>query len=224
MKYTKQIIFMAFVPLITFLICLLFFLFISSFAKTQQMQVNAASTNEQLLHNEKIQTLNPKHNAGDSNPVLVEQINLAQYLHGNLKFISEPYTFLKETSDKKSDLLHSKKEEPEASQSFTWNGSRLTAGSGVNYGPSGKETYYNLDMTGVIYMMRCLGNTDEYWVRSDGCKMLGNYIMIAANLSVHPRGSLVQTSLGTGIVCDTGSFAEEDLFSIQENAVGGLSY
>ncbi len=210
MKYTKQIIFMAFVPLITFLICLLFFLFISSFAKTQQMQVNAASTNEQLLHNEKIQTLNPKHDAGDSNPVLVEQINLAQYLHGNLKFISEPYTFLKETSDKKSDLLHSKKEEPEASQSFTWNGSRLTAGSGVNYGPSGKETYYNLDMTGVIYMMRCLGNTDEYWVRSDGCKMLGNYIMIAANLSVHPRGSLVQTSLGTGIVCDTGSFAEED--------------
>ena len=210
MKYTKQIIFMAFVPLITFLICLLFFLFISSFAKTQQMQVNAASTNEQLLHNEKIQTRNPKHNAGDSNPVLVEQINLAQYLHGNLKFISEPYTFLKETSDKKSDLLHSKKEEPEASQSFTWNGSRLTAGSGVNYGPSGKETYYNLDMTGVIYMMRCLGNTDEYWVRSDGCKMLGNYIMIAANLSIHPRGSLVQTSLGTGIVCDTGSFAEED--------------
>lgn len=210
MKYTKQIIFMAFVPLITFLICLLFFLFISSFTKTQQMQVNAASTNEQLLHNEKIQTLNPKHNAGDSNPVLVEQINLAQYLHGNLKFISEPYTFLKETSDKKSDLLHSKKEEPEASQSFTWNGSRLTAGSGVNYGPSGKETYYNLDMTGVIYMMRCLGNTDEYWVRSDGCKMLGNYIMIAANLSIHPRGSLVQTSLGTGIVCDTGSFAEED--------------
>lgn len=210
MKYTKQIIFMAFVPLITFLIYLLFFLFISSFAKTQQMQVNAASTNEQLLHNEKIQTLNPKHNAGDSNPVLVEQINLAQYLHGNLKFISEPYTFLKETSDKKSDLLHSKKEEPEASQSFTWNGSRLTAGSGVNYGPSGKETYYNLDMTGVIYMMRCLGNTDEYWVRSDGCKMLGNYIMIAANLSIHPRGSLVQTSLGTGIVCDTGSFAEED--------------
>lgn len=210
MKYTKQIIFMAFVPLITFLICLLFFLFISSFAKTQQMHVNAASTNELLLHNEKIQTLNPKHNAGDSNPVLVEQINLAQYLHGNLKFISEPYTFLKETSDKKSDLLHSKKEEPEASQSFTWNGSRLTAGSGVNYGPSGKETYYNLDMTGVIYMMRCLGNTDEYWVRSDGCKMLGNYIMIAANLSIHPRGSLVQTSLGTGIVCDTGSFAEED--------------
>ena len=65
-------------------------------------------------------------------------------------------------------------------------------------------------MTGVIYMMRCLGNTDEYWVRSDGCKMLGNYIMIAANLSIHPRGSLVQTSLGTGIVCDTGSFAEED--------------
>ena len=37
--------------------------------------------------------------------------------------------------------------------------------------------------------------------------MLGSYVMVAANLSVHPRGSLVPTSLGTGIVCDTGGFA-----------------
>ena len=32
--------------------------------------------------------------------------------------------------------------------------------------------------------------------------------MVAANLGVHPRGSLVETSLGTGIVVDTGGFAE----------------
>lgn len=88
-----------------------------------------------------------------------------------------------------------------------WNGSVLTPASGVNYGPSGKETYYNLDMSGVISIMRGMGNTDQYWVREDGCKMLGNYIMVAANLNVHPRGSLVETSLGTGIVCDTGGFA-----------------
>lgn len=62
-------------------------------------------------------------------------------------------------------------------------------------------------MSGVIKAMRNIGNNDEYWVRNDGCKMLGNYIMVAANLKVHPRGSLVETSLGTGIVCDTGSFA-----------------
>lgn len=210
MKHKKQLIFIGFAPLITFLICLLFFLFISSFAKTRQIQVNAAAFNEQPLHMEEIQSRNQKNYTEDPNKLLIEQINLAQYLHGNLNFVSEPYSFLKETSDKNSDLLHSKKEEQTSSPSFTWNGSRLTAGSGVNYGPSGKETYYNLDMTGVIYLMRCLGNTDEYWVRSDGCKMLGNYIMIAANLSVHPRGSLVNTSLGMGIVCDTGSFAEED--------------
>ena len=31
--------------------------------------------------------------------------------------------------------------------------------------------------------------------------------MVAANLNVHPRGSIVETSLGLGIVCDTGGFA-----------------
>lgn len=88
-----------------------------------------------------------------------------------------------------------------------WSGSVLTPQAGVNYGPSGKETYYNLDMSGVVNIMRNMGNQDEYWVRSDGAKMLGNYVMVAANLDVHPRGSLVETSMGTGIVADTGGFA-----------------
>lgn len=82
----------------------------------------------------------------------------------------------------------------------------LTPSSGVFYGPSGKETYYNLDMSGVISTMRGMGNNDEYWVRMDGAKMLGDYIMVAADLNKHPRGSIVETSLGQGIVCDTGSF------------------
>ena len=57
--------------------------------------------------------------------------------------------------------------------------------------------------------MRNMGYSEEeypYWIREDGCKMLGNYIIVAANLNVYPRGSLVSTSLGTGIVCDTGGF------------------
>ena len=37
--------------------------------------------------------------------------------------------------------------------------------------------------------------------------MLGDYIIVAANLEIRPRGTLVETSLGTGIVCDTGGFA-----------------
>ena len=91
-----------------------------------------------------------------------------------------------------------------------WDGSVLTRSKGVNYGPSGKETYYNLPMQGVVNIMRRMGNNDPYWVRDDGCKMLGDYIMVAANLDVHPRGSLVETSLGTAIVCDTGGFAKNN--------------
>ena len=40
--------------------------------------------------------------------------------------------------------------------------------------------------------------------------MLGNYIMIAANLQLRPRGTIVDTSLGKGIVCDTGGFAKNN--------------
>jgi hypothetical protein len=76
-------------------------------------------------------------------------------------------------------------------------------------GPSGKETYYNLEMGGVVSIMRGIGFDEAsypYWVRSDGCKMLGDYVMVAADLSIRPRGSTIATSLGTGLVCDTGSF------------------
>lgn len=86
----------------------------------------------------------------------------------------------------------------------------LTKQSGVFYGPSGKETYYNLPMGRVINYMRDLGYTTEeypYWVRNDGAKMLGDYVMVAADLSVYSKGSIVPTSLGNGIVCDTGAFA-----------------
>lgn len=82
----------------------------------------------------------------------------------------------------------------------------LTRSAGVYYGPSGKETYYNLPMGGVIKYMKQEGYDMEYWVRDDGVKMYGDYVMIAADLSIRPKGTLVETSLGTGIVCDTGTF------------------
>jgi hypothetical protein len=87
----------------------------------------------------------------------------------------------------------------------------LSAASGVNYFGQQKETYYNLPMDGVISWARIKLPDDmkdlEYTVRADGCKMFGDYIIIAANQTVHPYGSLVETSLGTGIVLDTGGFA-----------------
>lgn len=91
-------------------------------------------------------------------------------------------------------------------KSSSWTGSVLNRVSGINNGPSGKETYYNLNMSRIVSAMKKLGMSSEYWVRNDGVKMYGDYIMCAADLSVYPRGTIVETSLGTGIVCDTGAF------------------
>lgn len=94
-----------------------------------------------------------------------------------------------------------------------WQGAVLSKSKGVVYGPSGKETYYNLNMSGVIRAMRYLGFSEEdypYWVREDGVKMLGSYVMVAASYDVHPKGSIVPSSLGQAIVCDTGGFAQNN--------------
>jgi uncharacterized protein YraI len=120
------------------------------------------------------------------------------YVSGNYLNVSDPSAVA--AADNSADTT----------ASSTWTGPVLTKSAGTVQGPSGKETYYNLNMSGVVSIMRSMGNTDAYWVREDGVKMLGNYIMCAANLSVHPRGSLVESSLGTCIVCDTGSFASSN--------------
>jgi hypothetical protein len=61
-------------------------------------------------------------------------------------------------------------------------------------------------MSGVVNIMRNQGYSEDaypYWVREDGCKMLGDCIMVACNLELRPRGTIISTSLGTAIVCDT---------------------
>lgn len=92
-------------------------------------------------------------------------------------------------------------------ESFYWDGSVLNKDSGINYGPNGKETYYSLDMSGCVSNLENRGYDGEYWIREDGCKMYGTYILCAAEYEDHPLGSLVETSLGTAIVADTGSFS-----------------
>ena len=86
---------------------------------------------------------------------------------------------------------------------------KLTRENGTVYGPSGKETYYNLNMNEIVNIMRGMGfDEDEYpyWIREDGVKMLGDYVMVAADLNIRPRGCVVATTLGKALVCDTGSF------------------
>lgn len=94
----------------------------------------------------------------------------------------------------------------------TWEGSVLTKEIGGNMGPSGRETYYNLPMHNCINKMRELGYDEEeypYWIREDGAKMLGRYVMVAANWKIRPLGTVIETSLGWAIVVDTGEFVAD---------------
>lgn len=95
----------------------------------------------------------------------------------------------------------------------SWTGEVLTKSKGVINGPSGKESYYNLNMTSVINAMRNLGYSESeypYWIREDGVKMLGGYVIVAANYEIRPRGTIIESSLGYAIVCDTGSFVKNN--------------
>lgn len=86
----------------------------------------------------------------------------------------------------------------------------LSASLGRIQGPSGEETYYNLNMKGCVERMKSLGYDYEYWIRDDGVKMFGNYVMVAANFELRPLGTIIETSLGFGIVVDTGEFVNEN--------------
>ncbi|MDO4741822.1 MAG: G5 domain-containing protein [Candidatus Saccharibacteria bacterium] len=67
-----------------------------------------------------------------------------------------------------------------------------------------EETYYDLPMNGVMGF--CGGGS--YRVREDGVKVDSEgYVLVAANLGLYARCSIVQTSLGLGKVYDTGTFA-----------------
>ena len=100
-----------------------------------------------------------------------------------------------------------------ATYSGTYNGAVLSPGNGTIMGPSGKETYYNLNMSVCVSVMRRMGFSEEeypYNVRDDGCKCLGDYVMVAANLKIRPKGTFILTSRGVGIVVDTGGFAKRN--------------
>lgn len=83
---------------------------------------------------------------------------------------------------------------------------------GVNYYNGFKETYYNLPMQGVCNILEHESINGYYWVRDDGCKMWGEYIMVGASFELFNRGDIVTTSLGKAMVCDTGTFAYENMY------------
>lgn len=116
----------------------------------------------------------------------------------------------KEEKKKKEQVAKENTAQTSGSAPASYNGAVLTKSAGTVMGPSGKETYYNLDMSTCVRIMRNMGYSEAeypYAVREDGVKTLGGYVMVAANLGIRPKGSLIQTSRGTGIVVDTGGFA-----------------
>ena len=77
----------------------------------------------------------------------------------------------------------------------------LTAKAGrVPYGDH-VETWYNLPMQKALAYRANEGFEIDYWERSDGMKMNGTFIILAADKSV-PMGTIIETSRGFGMVLD----------------------
>ena len=88
---------------------------------------------------------------------------------------------------------------------------KLTRELGRVRGCQEVETWYNLPMDKVVQTMRDRGYTEAdypYYIREDGAKMLGDFIIVAADFNQYRRGSIVMTTLGQAIVCDTGEDLE----------------
>ena len=144
------------------------------------------------------------------------------YQQERLDYLSDSLSELRsDCSTRFNDILHEVGGFEEALEELstvdirlptTWTGPKLSKTSGVIQGPSGRETYYNMDMSYCISRMRAKGySAKEYpsWVRDDGCKMLGPYIMVAANFKIRPLGTILETSRGWAIVVDTGGFVKQ---------------
>lgn len=144
----------------------------------------------------------------------VELSGINNYDYWKVEVDGKTYYLEKDSITLDEEVIQDMKEQEEAKRQeqlkTNWNGPVLSPSAGTIVGPSGKETYYNLPMEGVVSIMRGMGNNDPYWVREDGVKMLGDYVMVAAHLGLHPRGSIVDSSLGKAIVCDTGGFAHSN--------------
>jgi len=91
----------------------------------------------------------------------------------------------------------------------------LTAKLGTIQFQGHKETWYNLDMSKVIERTdKAVGMTGLYHVREDGVKCYGQFVIVAADPRKHGRYTLVETSLGTGVVLDVHTTDDAELIDI----------
>lgn len=89
----------------------------------------------------------------------------------------------------------------------------LTAALGRIQNGNITETWYDLPMDKVIANAQAAGIPCEYSVREDGVKMFGPWVIVAAHPSV-TRYTIVETSLGPGIVLDRHTTGDVNLYDI----------
>lgn len=91
----------------------------------------------------------------------------------------------------------------------------LTAAKGVNYFAGHTETWYSLKMDKVVQRANeYFGLSDAYRVREDGVKTYNGLVICATDWKIHPYGSIVETSLGTGIVLDHHTAEDKTIVDI----------
>ena len=79
----------------------------------------------------------------------------------------------------------------------------LTAKLGTVQYEGHKETWYNLPMHNIVERADAYyGLEGVYDVREDGVKTYNGFLMLATDWNEYPFGSVIETSLGTGIVLD----------------------
>lgn len=178
-----------------------------------------------VIHKKETQEANK-----NQNTTQVPNLDFSQFLGGNntekfeetkpteeIKDIEEMEPIKKPENINKTE--NSQKGEISENGKITIDGkeydTKLTASGGVAIGPTGmKETWYDMNMSGVVNKMKKEYGIDlgQPWINFDkdspayGCKMYGDYIMVAADTVEGggnvKRGDIVETSLGLGIVVD----------------------
>lgn len=75
------------------------------------------------------------------------------------------------------------------------------------------ETWYDKPMNRVVGRAQMIGIPADYWIRDDGVKMFGPWVIVAAHPS-KTRYTFVDTSLGQGIILDFHCSPDTELYDI----------
>lgn len=89
----------------------------------------------------------------------------------------------------------------------------LTAKAGTISYNGHREVWYNLNMNRVVAKAQNMGINADYWVRDDGVKMFGPWVIVAGHKS-KTRYTRLDTSLGEGIILDYHTVDDPNLYDI----------